>query len=104
MPPRRLDDWLRWIERLHPRAIDPGLERVRSVAARLGVDRARCPVITVAGTNGKGSSIALLEAALTAGGHRVAAYTSPHLLAYNERVRIGGRDASDEALCSAFER
>lgn len=104
MPPRRLDDWLRWIERLHPREIDPGLDRVRRVGAALGVDRARCPVITVAGTNGKGSCIAMLEAALAAGGYRVAAYTSPHLRAFNERIRIAGRDATDEALCAAFER
>lgn len=97
--------WLAWIERLHPRGIDLGLERVRRAAAALGIGPALpCPVVTVAGTNGKGSSVALLEAILAAAGYRVAVYTSPHLLRYNERVRIGGREATDAELCQAFER
>lgn len=100
-----LEEWLAWIERLHPRGIDLGLERVRCVAAALGFGATLpFPVVTVAGTNGKGSSVAMLEAILAAAGYRVAVYTSPHLLRYNERVRIAGREATDEALCEAFAR
>ncbi|MGE0372096.1 MAG: bifunctional tetrahydrofolate synthase/dihydrofolate synthase [Gammaproteobacteria bacterium] len=100
-----LDAWLAWLERLHPHSIELGLERVRRVAEALGLGAALpCPVVTVAGTNGKGSSVALLESILSAAGYRVAAYTSPHLLRYNERVRIGAREASDAELCQAFDR
>lgn len=104
MPPRLLDDWLAWIETLHPRQIELGLDRVRRVALAMGVERLPCTVVTVGGTNGKGSSVAMLESAFTAGGYRAAAYTSPHLLRYNERIRIDGRDAGDAELCAAFER
>ncbi len=99
-----LAGWLAWLEQLHPRAIDLGLERVGAVGQRLGVTRLPCPVVTVAGTNGKGSTVAMLESMLSAAGHRVACYTSPHLLRYNERVRIDGREADDAALCAAFAR
>ena len=99
--PTTLAEWLAYLETLHPKAIALGLERVKSVAARLDVTPA-CPVITVAGTNGKGSTCALLEQMLRADGYRVAMYTSPHLLRYNERVRIHGTEASDAALCEAF--
>ena len=99
--PTTLAEWLAYLETLHPKAIALGLERVKSVAARLDVTPA-CPVITVAGTNGKGSTCALLEQMLRADGYRVAMYTSPHLLRYNERVRIQGMEASDAALCEAF--
>ena len=103
-----LDAWLRWQETLHPAEIELGLERVSAVFARLRPELAPgafpCPVITVAGTNGKGSSVAMLEAILAAAGYRVGVYTSPHLLRYNERVRIAGAEAGDEALCVAFER
>ena len=98
-----LDAWLEWQAGLHPRAIDPGLERVSAVADRLGLRPATVPVITVAGTNGKGSSVALLVAILEAGGYRTGAYTSPHLLRYNERIRIGGAEADDEAIMAAFD-
>lgn len=101
---RSLDDWLDRIGRLHPRLIDPGLERVRPVAEALGAAVLPCPVVTVAGTNGKGSSVAMLDSVFRAGGYRVATYTSPHLLRYNERVRIDGVEADDAALCAAFER
>jgi dihydrofolate synthase/folylpolyglutamate synthase len=101
--PRSLHDWLARLERRHPQAIDLGLDRVREVAQRMGLDKpARC-VVTVGGTNGKGSTVAFVEAIARAAGLRVGAYTSPHLLAYNERVRIDGRDASDAALVDAFE-
>src|SRR3546814_8222657 len=91
--PDTLPDWLAWIERQHPRSIDMGLERVREVAARMGLARPARHVITVGGTNGKGSTVAFIEAIARAAGWKVGAYTSPHLLAYNERVRIDGHDA-----------
>ncbi|WP_028920775.1 bifunctional tetrahydrofolate synthase/dihydrofolate synthase [Pseudoxanthomonas suwonensis] len=97
-----LQQWLEHIERQHPRNIELGLERVREVAARLGLQRPAAQVITVAGTNGKGSTVAFVEAIARAGGWKVGAYTSPHLLRYNERVRIDGVEASDEALAEAF--
>lgn len=99
-----LDDWLNWQETLHPRAIDLGLERVRAVLRRLQPEPPPHVVITVGGTNGKGSCVALLEAILRAAGYRVGAYTSPHLLRYNERIRVEGADADDEAICRAFAR
>ena len=98
-----LADWLSYLERVHPRTIDLGLERVARVRDRLGLALG-CPVITVGGTNGKGSTCAMLEAMLRAAGYRVGLYTSPHLLRYNERVRIDGRVATDAQLVAAFER
>ncbi|MBL8486082.1 MAG: bifunctional tetrahydrofolate synthase/dihydrofolate synthase [Rhodocyclaceae bacterium] len=100
---RTLAEWLAYIEARHAKAIDLGLDRVRIVSARLG-QRPACPVVTVAGTNGKGSTCAMLERILGAAGYRVGLYTSPHLLRYNERVRIAGREASDEELCAGFAR
>jgi len=99
-----LADWLAWQETLHPSTIDLGLERVAAVLRRLHPEPPSFAVITVGGTNGKGSTVAMLEAILRAGGYRVGAYTSPHLLRYNERVRLDGREAEDAALCDAFER
>ena len=101
---RTLTDWLDYQQRVHPRSIELGLERVREVWQRLGAPRPAPVVITVGGTNGKGSTVAFLEAMLAAAGKRVGAYTSPHLVRYNERVRVVGADASDEALVGAFER
>ncbi|MBS7456535.1 bifunctional tetrahydrofolate synthase/dihydrofolate synthase [Coralloluteibacterium stylophorae] len=98
-----LDAWLDRIGRQHPNAIELGLERVRTVAGRLGIRRPARHVLTVAGTNGKGSTVAFAEAIARAAGLRVGAYTSPHLLRYNERVRIDGAEASDAALVEAFE-
>jgi dihydrofolate synthase/folylpolyglutamate synthase len=98
-----LQQWLEYIERQHPKSIDMGLDRVREVAARMDLGRPAPHVITVGGTNGKGSTVAFIEAIASAAGWRVACYTSPHLLAYNERVRIGGHDAGDEDLVTAFE-
>ena len=101
-----LEDWLRHLESLHPRGqagIELGLERIRLVKQALGQTQ-HCPVITVGGTNGKGSTCAYLENIIAHAGYRVGCYTSPHLLAYNERVRVNGRPASDEALCAAFAR
>ena len=99
-----LDEWLAWQETAHTSAIDLGLERVGTVARRLGLTNPRHPVITIGGTNGKGSCVAYFDAVYTAAGLTVGAYTSPHLLRYNERVRIGGRPVDDAALCEAFAR
>ena len=98
-----LAPWLARIEALHPSAIDMGLERVARVRDRLGI-RFSCPILVVAGTNGKGSTCAMLEAITRAAGYRTGLYTSPHLLRFNERVRINGVEASDAALVDAFER
>ena len=97
-----LDDWLTRIENLHHRPIDLALDRVRAVADRLGIGFG-CPVFTVGGTNGKGSTCAMLESMLRAAGYRVGLYTSPHLLRFNERARVDGVPASDEALIEHFE-
>lgn len=101
MSARTLAQWLEFIGRQHPDAIALGLERVREVLGRMQV-RIACPVLTVAGTNGKGSVCAMLEAILQASGRRAGLYTSPHLLRYNERVRIGMREASDAQLAEGF--
>lgn len=100
---QNLAQWLSWLESLHPKEIDLGLDRIRTVAERLGLLRFNCPVVTVAGTNGKGSSIAALEALYLDASYRVGAYTSPHLLRYNERVRVNGKPVSDDALIQAFQ-
>ena len=102
-PSRSLAGWLDYIERQHPKPIQLGLERVREVGMRMGLKRPGKRVITVGGTNGKGSTVAFIEAIARAAKWRVGAYTSPHLLNYNERVRIDGVDAGDEDLVSAFE-
>ena len=100
--PTTLAGWLAYLETLHPKSIALGLERVRDVAARLPL-ALDCPTITVGGTNGKGSTCAMLEAMLRAAGYRVGVYTSPHLRRYNERVRIAGELASDADLLTAFD-
>lgn len=99
-----LAEWLTWQQALHPTAIDLGLDRVRQVAGRLDLLAVEPVVITVGGTNGKGSCIAYLEAILRAAGYRIGAYTSPHILRYNERVRIAGEQAADADLIAAFGR
>jgi dihydrofolate synthase/folylpolyglutamate synthase len=99
-----LDAWLTWQESLHPTDIELGLERVAMVFQQLHAQPPPFPVITVAGTNGKGSSVAMLEAILRAAGYRVGAYTSPHLLRYNERVRLNGKPVSDALLMDSFAR
>lgn len=100
---RTLNDWLAYIERQHPQSIDMGLERAQQVASRLGLGRPAARVISVAGTNGKGSTVAFIEAIARADGWKVGAYTSPHLLRYNERIRIEGQEAGDAELVAAFE-
>ena len=101
---RTLAEWLDYQLRTHPQAIAMGLDRVREVATRLGVGRPGEQVIVVGGTNGKGSTVAFIEAIAHAAGLRVGAFTSPHLLRYNERIRVDGVDASDETIVAAFER
>jgi len=98
-----LAQWLDRLERLHPRPIDLGLERVEAVRARLALTLTM-PLFVVGGTNGKGSVCALLDVMLRSAGYRIGLYTSPHLLRYNERVRIDGAEVSDSALVEAFER
>jgi dihydrofolate synthase/folylpolyglutamate synthase len=97
-----LADWLAHLEQLHPSAIDMGLERSRQVALQLGLARPAARVITVTGTNGKGSTCAFVAQLLQAQGLRVGVYSSPHLLRYNERVQVQGVEATDEQLCQAF--
>ena len=101
---RTLSDWLAWIETLHPRAIELGLDRVHAVLDNMGLRRPGFAAVTIAGTNGKGSATVMCETILRRAGYRVGAYTSPHLIAYNERIRIDRRNATDEELCGAFER
>ena len=101
---KTLAEWLDYQQQIHARGIDMGLERVREVWQRMGAPRPAPVVITVGGTNGKGSTVAFLEAMLRAGGVRMGAYTSPHILRYNERVRIDATEADDAALVAAFER
>jgi dihydrofolate synthase/folylpolyglutamate synthase len=101
---RSLSEWLAWQESLHPRTIDLGLERVRAVGGRLGCLQPSSPVFTVAGTNGKGTAVGLLEGFLLRAGKRPGAYTSPHLVAYNERIRVAGSAVGDDVLIAAFER
>ncbi|MFN0163698.1 MAG: bifunctional folylpolyglutamate synthase/dihydrofolate synthase, partial [Burkholderiales bacterium] len=98
-----LAGWLRHIEQLHPQTIALGLDRVRAVLDRLAIPKF-CPIVAVGGTNGKGSTCAMLEAMLGAAGYRTGCYTSPHLLRYGERVRIAGREADEALLVAAFER
>lgn len=99
-----LQGWLDWQEGLHPKKIDLGLERAGRVFRMLNPESIKPPTITVAGTNGKGSCIAFLEAIYRAQGYRVGSYTSPHILKYNERIKIDGVPVDDESICAAFER
>lgn len=98
-----LSEWLAHCERLHPKTIDMGLDRVRAVAQRMQL-HFDCPVITVAGTNGKGSTCAMLEAVALQAGYRPGVYTSPHLVHFEERCRIGGDIVQPQALVPHFER
>src|SRR5215212_3227662 len=99
--PANLQEWLQHIERVHPRAVEMGLERVSEVRRALDLTPS-FPIVTVGGTNGKGSACAMLEAILSEAGYKTGCYTSPHLVRYNERVRVAREDASDEALTRAL--
>ena len=103
---KTLEDWLAHLEGLHPKGqagIELGLDRIRLVKNVLGQTQ-HCPVVIVGGTNGKGSTCAYLENIIDRAGYKVGCYTSPHLMAYNERVRLNGVSAGDEVLCAAFAR
>src|SRR6478735_5250006 len=100
----RLEPWLEWQQRLHPTTIELGLDRVSRVLTRTGWRRPDQPVITVGGTNGKGSCVALLDATLRAAGYRVGCFTSPHLVDYRERIRVDAAQVSEASLIAAFER
>lgn len=99
-----LPEWLAWQETFHPKSIDLGLDRIQAVYERMELTRPAPVVITVGGTNGKGSCVAFLEAMLRSAGYRVGTYTSPHLLQYNERVTLDGRQATDDEFIQAFDR
>jgi dihydrofolate synthase/folylpolyglutamate synthase len=99
-----LANWLDWQQSLHPQSIELGLERAARVLERTGWRQPACPVITVAGTNGKGSCVALLGSMLRAGGYRVGSFTSPHLVDYRERIRVDGEMVSEASLVATFER
>jgi dihydrofolate synthase/folylpolyglutamate synthase len=101
---RSIDNWLQWQESLHFTAIELGLERCRRVANNMGLLNPSYNVISVAGTNGKGSSIIMLDRILRNAGYKIGRYTSPHLLRYNERICINGNEVSDTELCESFDR
>ena len=98
-----LQDWLAWQQTLHSQKIELGLDRIAEVANALGILQPNYQVITVAGTNGKGSIVAILESIYHQAGYRIASYTSPHLLRYNERIRVEQKNIDDETLCKAFD-
>ncbi|HEY6928011.1 MAG TPA: bifunctional tetrahydrofolate synthase/dihydrofolate synthase, partial [Steroidobacteraceae bacterium] len=99
-----LEEWLTQQESVHPKTIDMGLARVSAVARALGVDKPDCQVITVGGTNGKGSTVVHLDGFLRAGGASAGMFTSPHFVRYNERIRVNGVDVDDDEIVAAFER
>src|SRR5450631_2926560 len=105
MAPTMIDPLLDRVMRLHPRSIDLGLERIERLLTALGSPQRRLPpVIHVAGTNGKGSLVAYLRAMAEAAGYRVHVYTSPHLVRFNERIRVAGELVDDERMFAAFDR
>ena len=101
---RKLNDWLEYQLQIHPKSIDMGLDRISEVSKRLEITKPAPRVITVAGTNGKGSTVAFIEAIARAAGWKVGAYTSPHILSYNERVRVDGINADDQQFIRVFEK
>lgn len=105
MPPQftSLEEWLAWFETLHPKKIDMSLDRIRAILEGLGLTQPAFKVISVGGTNGKGSCVAILESVYREAGYRVGAFTSPHLLRFNERIRFDGKDATDAELIETFE-
>ena len=103
VPPKSLAEWLAFLEQLHPKSIDLGLDRCREVAARLDLLKPKATTTTVAGTNGKGSTVAVMEQYLTHLGKSCGAFTSPHLLDFNERIRVNGLPVDDDEIVAAFE-
>lgn len=100
--PQTLSEWLEWMERCHPSEIELGLERICKVADLLSIDLSASVVVTVAGTNGKGSTISYLRHIYEDAGYSVGAYTSPHFLHYNERIQFNGKSVTDQQLCDVF--
>lgn len=100
---KTLAEWLSWQESLHLSAIDLGLDRIQQVAERMNMLSVSFPIITIAGTNGKGSTCAILTSILKASGYHVGTYTSPHILRYNERITLNAEPAADTLICQAFE-
>ena len=98
----QLSDWLQRIGQIHPREIELGLQRIAAVVSRMQLNRFSCPVITIAGTNGKGSTVGFLEHLYCRAGYRVGSYTSPHLLRFNERIKLKAKPVDDDLLCDAF--
>ena len=98
-----LAEWLAWFETLHPKKIDFSLDRIRAVLEALGIAKPRYRIVTVGGTNGKGSCVAILESIYLQAGYKVGAFTSPHLWRFNERIRLGGVDVGDATLIGIFE-
>ncbi|WP_257281508.1 bifunctional tetrahydrofolate synthase/dihydrofolate synthase [Endozoicomonas sp. ISHI1] len=104
-PFEQLSDWLDWLENTRPEhEMELGLDSIRKVAERLDLTKPAPFVITVGGTNGKGSTVAILESILSAAGYKVGVYTSPHLHRFNERIKVNGVEASDESLCASFQK
>jgi len=101
---KTLADWLSWQETLHLSEIDLGLDRIREVAKNLGLLSPSFPIITIAGTNGKGSYVAFFESILKEQGYKTGSYTSPHLIDYNERIKLSSLNVSDEFIIKAFEK
>ncbi|MCP4596319.1 MAG: bifunctional tetrahydrofolate synthase/dihydrofolate synthase [Neptuniibacter sp.] len=99
-----LSEWLAWMEQCHPSEIELGLDRIKQVAEKLAIDFTGSTVVTVAGTNGKGSTVSYISNIYLKAGYSVGSFTSPHFIEYNERVRLNGVNASDELLCRAFEK
>jgi len=99
-----LCEWLAWMEQCHPSEIELGLGRVNQVAAELKIDLSSSTVVTIAGTNGKGSTVSYLNSIYQQAGYTVGCYTSPHFIDYNERVKLNGQNSTDEQLCRAFEK
>jgi len=97
-----LEEWLEYLEQCHPSTIELGLDRINKVAEKLPIEFQDTRIITVGGTNGKGSTVNMLSAILEEGGYTTACYTSPHILAYNERIKLGARLATDKQLCQSF--
>src|SRR3989344_8944280 len=98
-----LSTWLEYLQQLHPHTIELGLERIKPLAKKLGLIHFSCPVITVAGTNGKGSVVRLLESIYRQAGYQTAIYTSPHLIRFTERLRINDKELDEKEWARAFE-
>ncbi len=100
---KNVTEWTNYIEKIHPKNMELELDRIKSIGKKLGLTRFNCPVLTVGGTNGKGSCVKLIESIASMNNYRIGVYTSPHLLNFNERIKINNREVSDSQLITAFE-